>query len=69
MILILSIQVPLQPNAYDCGIYVLHFIEMFLQQPEKIMSILTVSFYIYIYLFVKEFPEVDNNGNNIDGLF
>ncbi|KAI7853117.1 hypothetical protein BDC45DRAFT_156364 [Circinella umbellata] len=33
--------VPLQPNAYDCGIYVLHFIEMFLQQPEKIMSILT----------------------------
>ncbi|KAI9251387.1 hypothetical protein BDA99DRAFT_521709 [Phascolomyces articulosus] len=33
--------VPLQPNAYDCGIYVLHFIEKFLQQPEELIAVLT----------------------------
>ncbi|KIY45203.1 hypothetical protein FISHEDRAFT_6387, partial [Fistulina hepatica ATCC 64428] len=27
-------QVPLQPNYFNCGIYVLHFIETFLTDPE-----------------------------------
>ncbi|KAI8147740.1 hypothetical protein BJV82DRAFT_593174 [Fennellomyces sp. T-0311] len=33
--------VPLQPNAYDCGIYVLHFIETFLINPVKVIPALT----------------------------
>ena len=28
-------QVPLQPNSYDCGIYLLHFVETFMNDPIK----------------------------------
>ncbi|KAI7857127.1 hypothetical protein BDC45DRAFT_566660 [Circinella umbellata] len=33
--------VPLQPNAYDCGIYMLHFIEVFFEHAKKMEPILT----------------------------
>jgi Ulp1 family protease len=28
-----ALQVPLQPNSCDCGVYVLHFVRVFLSDP------------------------------------
>ncbi|KAI9030977.1 hypothetical protein CLU79DRAFT_364209 [Phycomyces nitens] len=35
--------VPLQNNGSDCGLYLIHFVEMFLKDPQKCQSLLDVS--------------------------
>lgn len=35
-------QVPLQQNLTDCGLYLLHYVEKFLEQPEEYLEILKV---------------------------
>lgn len=37
------IQVPVQPNMCDCGLYLLHFVETFVSNPEKYRHIILVS--------------------------
>lgn len=36
--------VPQQPNMSDCGLYVLHFAEVFLQNAEELMPIMVGTF-------------------------
>jgi hypothetical protein len=36
----LCIQVPIQPNFDDCGIYMLHFLRIFLDNPIEMMDIM-----------------------------
>jgi Ulp1 family protease len=35
-------QVPIQPNNFDCGIYLLHFAETFLSDPRRYFRTITV---------------------------
>jgi len=35
-------QMPLQPNSYDCGIYLLHFVQTFMSDPIKYANIIIV---------------------------
>jgi len=37
-------QVPLQPNSYDCGIYLLHFVETFMSDPIKYANTILVRY-------------------------
>lgn len=32
------VDVPLQPNGYDCGIYLLHYAELFMKNPSFILQ-------------------------------
>lgn len=38
-----DLQVSIQPNGWDCGIYLLQFFRMFIDDPEKYMKIIIVS--------------------------
>ncbi len=37
-----SSQVPRQPNSYDCGIYLLHFVQTFMSDAKKYVNIILV---------------------------
>ena len=39
-----SIQVPAQPNYCDCGVYLLHFVEQFMSDPETFSQQILVRF-------------------------
>ena len=38
--------VPRQTNGYDCGLYALHFMERFMRDPTRLISILLVRFFV-----------------------
>lgn len=40
-------QVPVQPNFCDCGLYLLHFAETFVNDPEKYCRIIAVSLFLH----------------------
>ena len=35
-------QVPIQPNTYDCGVYLLHFAKTFMTDPKKYAKMIMV---------------------------
>jgi hypothetical protein len=39
-----SVQVPVQPNYCDCGLYVLHFAKTFMSDPQRYSQIIMVHF-------------------------
>lgn len=41
---LLRAQVPPQPNYCDCGVYLLHFVEQFMSDPETFSQQILVSF-------------------------
>jgi Ulp1 family protease len=36
----LVLKVPVQPNSSDCGIYLLHFVEIFLEGPDEMRKVM-----------------------------
>lgn len=48
----LCAQVPPQPNYCDCGVYLLHFVEQFMSDPETFSQQILVSFCNFLLIVV-----------------